>query len=73
MSERLGNRYTKELKEEILKRMMLPNNESVKRISEDTGITETTLTTGERNLVLQAMLHQVVGKVPNDGAVKISF
>jgi transposase len=43
MSERLGNRYTKELKDEILKRMMPPNNESVKKISEDTGITETTL------------------------------
>jgi transposase len=43
MSERLGNRYTKELKDEVLKRMMPPNNESVKKISEDTGITETTL------------------------------
>lgn len=43
MTGPIGKRYTKEMKEAILKRMMPPNNESIKRISEDVGITETTL------------------------------
>jgi transposase len=43
MTDKLGKRYTKEMKEEILNRMMPPNNESIKRISEEVGITETTL------------------------------
>ena len=43
MTGQIGKRYSKELKEAILKRMMPPNNESIKSISEDVGITETTL------------------------------
>lgn len=43
MTENLRKRYTKEMKEAILKRMMPPNNEAISRISEETGITETTL------------------------------
>jgi transposase len=43
MTEKLGKRYTKEMKESIVKRMMPPNNEAISRISEETGITETTL------------------------------
>lgn len=35
--------YTDELKESIIKRMMPPNNESVSKISEETGVTEPTL------------------------------
>ena len=43
MTGKLGKRYSKEMKEAILKRMMPPNNESIKQISEEMGITETTL------------------------------
>ena len=35
--------YTDELKESIIKRKMPPNNESVSKISEETGVTEPTL------------------------------
>ncbi|MEQ6378777.1 transposase, partial [Bacillaceae bacterium S4-13-56] len=38
-----GKRYTEEMKESILKRMMPPNNESVSQISQELGITEPTL------------------------------
>ncbi|THG88588.1 hypothetical protein AJ85_02100, partial [Alkalihalobacillus alcalophilus ATCC 27647 = CGMCC 1.3604] len=40
-----GNRvrYSKEQKEAIVKRMMPPNNESVKRIAKEENITEVTL------------------------------
>jgi transposase len=38
-----GKPYTKEFKEAIIKRMMPPNNEPVKAISEETGVTEVTL------------------------------
>ena len=38
-----GRQYTKEFKEAIINRMMPPNNESVKSLSEETGVTETTL------------------------------
>lgn len=38
-----GQRYTKEMKESILKRMMPPHNEPIRTISEEVGITETTL------------------------------
>ena len=43
MTEPNKKRYTKEMKDSILKRMMPPNNEAISRISEETGITETTL------------------------------
>jgi transposase-like protein len=43
MTEKLGKRYSKEIKESILKRMIPPNNEAISRISEETGITEATL------------------------------
>jgi len=43
MTEKLGKRYSKEIKESILKRMMPPNNEAISRISEEVGITEATL------------------------------
>lgn len=43
MTEIIRKRYTKEMKDSILKRMMPPNNEAISRISEETGITETTL------------------------------
>jgi transposase len=43
MTEKLGKRYSAEIKESILKRMMPPNNESISQICEETGITEATL------------------------------
>lgn len=43
MTEKLGRRYSREIKESIVKRMMPPNNEAISRISEETGITEATL------------------------------
>lgn len=38
MSSQKRNRYTRELKDSVLVRMMPPNNESVKNISTETGI-----------------------------------
>ncbi|UOY92118.1 transposase [Ectobacillus sp. JY-23] len=43
MTGKLGKRYTKEMKEAAIKRMMPPNNEAISRLSEETGITEATL------------------------------
>jgi transposase len=43
MTEKLGKRYSKDIKESILKRMMPPKNEAISRISEEVGITEATL------------------------------
>lgn len=43
MSSEKRNRYTKELKDAVLVRMMPPNNESVKSISMDTSISEQSL------------------------------
>ena len=49
MTEKLGKRYSKEIKDSILKRMMPPNNEAISRISEETGITEATLYKWRKN------------------------
>jgi len=43
MKSNNGKRYTEEMKESIVKRMMPPHNESVGQISEELGITEPTL------------------------------
>ncbi|EOR23991.1 transposase [Niallia nealsonii AAU1] len=43
MKNNNGKRYTEEMKESILKRMMPPINESVSQISKEFGITEPTL------------------------------
>ncbi|NMD71242.1 transposase [Bacillus sp. DNRA2] len=43
MRSKPGQRYSKEFKESVLRRMMPPNNESINQLSEETGITETTL------------------------------
>lgn len=43
MAGKLGKRYTKEMKESILKRMMPPTNEAISKISDEVGITEATL------------------------------
>ena len=43
MKSNNGKRYSEEMKEAILKRMMPPNNESVSQINKEVGITEPTL------------------------------
>ena len=43
MSSEQRKRYTKELKDSVLVRMMPPNNESVRSISKDTGVSEQTI------------------------------
>jgi len=43
MADNLGKRYTKEMKEVIVQRMMPPNNEKIRAISKELGITEATL------------------------------
>lgn len=43
MTKKMINPYPKEQKEAILARMMPPNNESVRKISKETGISEATL------------------------------
>lgn len=43
MTKKIINPYPKEQKDAILARMMPPNNESVRKISKETGISEATL------------------------------
>ena len=43
MTENSRKRYSKEIKEAIVKRMMPPSNEAISQLSEETGITEATL------------------------------
>ncbi|GGA69368.1 transposase [Ornithinibacillus halotolerans] len=43
MKNNNGKRYTEEMKESIIKRMMPPNNESVSQLSKELGISEPTL------------------------------
>ena len=43
MTGKLGKRYSNEMKDSILKRMMPPNNEPISKLSSETGITEATL------------------------------
>ncbi len=43
MKRNNGKRYTEEMKESIIRRMMPPNNESVSQLSKELGITEPTL------------------------------
>lgn len=43
MKSNNGKRYTEDMKEPILKRMMPPNNESISQLSKEFGITEPTL------------------------------
>ncbi|MFB3160192.1 transposase [Neobacillus sp. 179-J 1A1 HS] len=43
MTGKLGKRYSDEMKESILKRMMPPNNEAISKLGDETGFTEATL------------------------------
>ena len=43
MTKKTGIRYSKELKQSIVTRMMPPNNESVRKLSKEYGMTDATL------------------------------
>lgn len=43
MNKKSGTRYTKEFKERAITRMMPPNNESIKSISDELGVSEHSL------------------------------
>ncbi|MDM5284691.1 transposase [Peribacillus frigoritolerans] len=73
MTEKLGKRYSKEIKESILKRMLPPNNEAVSLISEETGITEATLYKWRKMPVLLEMQHLEMDQVLSNGVAKINF
>ena len=49
-------RYPKEFKEQVLKRLLPPNAESVRRVAEETGVSHQTL----RNWMQEAHIHDLV-------------
>lgn len=53
-------RYPKEFKEQVLKRLLPPNAESVKRVSKETGVSHQTL----RNWMQEAHIHDLVQSLP---------
>lgn len=63
MKSNNGKRYSEEMKESILRRMMPPNNESVSQISKEVGITEPTLYKWRKEARLAGNL------TPGDGQV----
>ncbi len=54
-------RYPKEFKEQVLKRLLPPNAESVKRVAEETGVSHQTL----RNWMQEAHIHDLVQRLYN--------
>lgn len=40
MNNKIGNRYTREFKDMVVTRMMPPNNEAIKKLSEEFGVSE---------------------------------
>ena len=61
-------RYPKEFKEQVLKRLLAPNAESVKRVAEETGVSHQTL----RNWVQEAHIHDLVQSLPPDPPSSLS-
>lgn len=61
-------RYPKEFKEQVLKRLLPPNAESVKRVAEETGVSHQTL----RNWVQEAHIHDLVQSLPPDPPSSLS-
>lgn len=43
MNRKIGNRYTKSFNEAVLTRMIAPNNDAIKGISKELGVSELTL------------------------------
>ncbi|MFZ3591165.1 transposase [Bacillus sp. DJP31] len=72
MKRNNGQRYTTEMKESILKRLMPPNNESISQISEDVGITEPTLYKWRKDARAAGNPTPGIGHL-SSGVVKISF
>ncbi len=61
-------RYPKEFKEQVLKRLLPPNAESVKRVAEETGVSHQTL----RNWMQEAHIHDLVQSHPPEPPSSLS-
>ena len=61
-------RYSKEFKEQVLKRLLPPNAESVKRVAEETGVSHQTL----RNWMQEAHIHDLVQSLPPEPPSSLS-
>ena len=61
-------RYPKEFKEQVLKRLLPPNAESVKRVAEETGVSHQTL----RNWMQEAHIHDLVQSLPPEPPSSLS-
>ena len=61
-------RYPKEFKEQVLKRLLPPNAESVKRVAKETGVSHQTL----RNWMQEAHIHDLVQSLPPEPPSSIS-
>ncbi len=61
-------RYPKEFKEQVLKRLLPPNAESVNRVAKETGVSHQTL----RNWMQEAHIHDLVQSLPPDPPSSLS-
>ena len=61
-------RYPKEFKEQVLKRLLPPNAESVKRVAKETGVSHQTL----RNWMQEAHIHDLVQSLPPEPPSSLS-
>ena len=61
-------RYPKEFKEQVLKRLLPPNAESVRRVAEETGVSHQTL----RNWMQEAHIHDLVQSLPPEPPSSLS-
>ncbi len=61
-------RYPKEFKDQILKRLLPPNSESVKRVAKETGVSHQTL----RNWMQEAHIHDLVQNLPPEPTSSLS-
>lgn len=61
-------RYPKEFKEQVLKRLLPPNAESVRRVAEETGVSHQTL----RNWMQEAHIHDLVQSLPSEPPSSLS-
>ena len=72
MKNEITIRYTQEMKDAVLVRMMPPNNESVKSISDDLGSQHNPFINGEKKHVLTEMQLLEMDRLLSAGVVKIS-
>lgn len=73
MTEKVGKRYSQELKEIIITRMMPPSNEAISQISQETGITEATLYKWRKDARAAGNATPGDGQGSDNGTVKINF